>query len=833
VHVIRRSFRGAVIRGSLDRPHASSVGPSEMQRLTTLRLTVLTLALAASNVLAGCADEETCAEGDLVACTCADGRAGVVLCERQDELGACTCELPDGGLPFDAGVHPDASTPDAEVLAACPNGAVESPEDCDDGNLRDGDGCTVDCRFEDGYDCRGNPSRCFPRCGDGKLLGDEQCDDGNTIAGDGCSTACVPEPGYACGGIPSTCGTVCGDGVVAGVELCDDGNTSDGDGCSAACEDESGWRCSGTRPTMCVPVCGDGIVRGVEQCDDGNTLSGDGCGTLCNPESGWSCAGEPNICTPVCGDRRVLGDEPCDDGNTIEGDGCSLTCAIEAGWSCQPGAPSVCSPICSDGVVSGRETCDDGNLLAGDGCAANCRRERGWECSGQPSTCAATCGDGILAGAEACDDANTGDGDGCDALCAVETGWHCGPNAPSLCSTNCGDGILVGAEHCDDGNNNSLDGCGMSCTVENGWVCDGASPTICRSHWSATPAAGEPSPRFGHTAVWTGTSYVVWGGRAPGSLVGLGTGARLEPDATTWTAISTIDAPAARHGHTATWTGSEMIVIGGASSAAESINLGGRYDPLLDVWSPISSSTTAFEPARTAGHTAVFTGTEVIVWGGLDAETGLFVSTGARLDVATGLWTPTSTIGAPSPRDGHVAAWTGTSMIVWGGFDGTDVLDEGASYDPVADVWAPISASPLGARQRSAAVWIGTDLFVYGGATASGATFGGGARYEPVSDTWLPVALAGAPSERVFATAVWTGTDVIVWGGTNAIDAGTFLPSGATWSAATDAWRGLAAVGAPTARAEHTAAWSGSAMILWGGRSSSAFALSTGAVYRP
>src|SRR5437773_12486227 len=49
------------------------------------------------------------------------------------------------------------------------------------------------------------------------------------------------------------------------------------------------------------------------------------------------------------------------------------------------------------------------------------------------------------------------------------------------------------------------------------------------------------------------------------------TGARDAPGNDSWTATSTTSAPSARDFHTAVWTGSEMIVWGGSG------NTGGRY----------------------------------------------------------------------------------------------------------------------------------------------------------------------------------------------------------------------------------------------------------------
>src|SRR5262249_3965124 len=87
-------------------------------------------------------------------------------------------------------------------LATCGDGVLQEPEQCDDGNLVDTDGCKRDCTL--------------PRCGDGVVQSGEQCDDGNTNGGDGCSTACSVEAGWLCTGTePSGCSraTQCGNGL--------------------------------------------------------------------------------------------------------------------------------------------------------------------------------------------------------------------------------------------------------------------------------------------------------------------------------------------------------------------------------------------------------------------------------------------------------------------------------------------------------------------------------------------------------------------------------------------------------------------------------------------
>jgi len=67
-------------------------------------------------------------------------------------------------------------------VTGCGDGvtATERREECDDGNLIDGDGCDSNCRITD--------------CGNGIKTGGEECDDGDVIDGDGCDGTCQREP---------------------------------------------------------------------------------------------------------------------------------------------------------------------------------------------------------------------------------------------------------------------------------------------------------------------------------------------------------------------------------------------------------------------------------------------------------------------------------------------------------------------------------------------------------------------------------------------------------------------------------------------------------------
>jgi hypothetical protein len=128
----------------------------------------------------------------------------------------------------------------------------------------------------------------------------------------------------------------------------------------------------------------------------------------------------------------------------------------------------------------------------------------------------------------------------------------------------------------------------------------------------------------------------------------------------TWTATSTINAPTGRYSHTAVWTGSEMIVWGGVG---DGMNTGGRYNPSTDSW---TATSTTNAPSARYDTTAVWTGSEMIVWGGLIENPPSTTNTGGRYNPSTDSWTATSTTNAPSARYVHTAVWTGSEMIVWG-----------------------------------------------------------------------------------------------------------------------------------------------------------------------
>jgi N-acetylneuraminic acid mutarotase len=381
--------------------------------------------------------------------------------------------------------------------------------------------------------------------------------------------------------------------------------------------------------------------------------------------------------------------------------------------------------------------------------------------------------------------------------------------------------------------------------------------------WIETSKQGAPLARSDHAAVWSGSRMLIWGGKllansswtrtgglydpltntwsptstsgAPasgdypavwsGSELIVSTGGRYDPSADAWNPISTLNAPTSVGG-TGVWTGGLMVVWGG-KSGNDSVNVGGRYDRASDTWTPTATSPA---PSARLDHSAVWTGNLMVIWGGWSylLNPG---STGGRYDPVLETWSPTSISGAPSPRVGPTALWTGNLMLLWGSKSG--FLNSGGRYDPIADTWTPISTTGPTPRAGSTVVWTGTRMVVWGGYDNQVGLTNTGGIYNPTNDSWTSTSTTGAPSARWDHTAVWTGSRMVVWGGDTSIAfPSQYTNTGGRYNPQNNTWASLSTQGAPAGRIDHTAIWTGSRMIVWGGTTDSAL-FYTGGLYNP
>ncbi len=173
-------------------------------------------------------------------------------------------------------------------------------------------------------------------------------------------------------------------------------------------------------------------------------------------------------------------------------------------------------------------------------------------------------------------------------------------------------------------------------------------------------------------------------------------------------------------------------------------------------------------------------------------------------------WAPMAT--SPlSPREAAVSVWTGTEVIVWGGRLGNTALLDGAAYDPATDTWRTIASNSWG-HPGAHAVWTGTEMVVL--------AKNGGAAYDPVTDTWrdLPLLRGGGGS---FLAPAWTGdallgigVDVAANDTSVSLAASTLSGDGSTWE---DGGKIAISDNVFDTSADYQVAWSGSEAVVWDG----------------
>jgi hypothetical protein len=337
-------------------------------------------------------------------------------------------------------------------------------------------------------------------------------------------------------------------------------------------------------------------------------------------------------------------------------------------------------------------------------------------------------------------------------------------------------------------------------------------------NWSQCGANSPLGARFEHSAVYATTTgeVIVWGG-FDGTTY-FNDGARYSPVTGLWTPMSSSPL-APRYRQSALWMGTKMIVWGG-QAGGNFYNDGAIYDPTtgpLGTWTLISP-TSGTPPVGRAYPSAVWTGTEMILWGGRNNNGNL--NTGSRYHVANQSWTPLPPV-ALAPRLYHEAVWATTTgeMIVWGGWDAASTsFADGARYNPTSGPfgsWTPISPvnAPAG-RYEFASAWTGAEMLVWGGA-GNNVNHNTGARYHPATDSWTAMTTVNAPAARHLPSSVWTGTAMIVWGGSLG---GPGFNTGGCYNPAADVWMPLPTTPAPPGSCYHRAVWTGSQMIVTDGR---------------
>ena len=160
-----------------------------------------------------------------------------------------------------------------------------------------------------------------------------------------------------------------------------------------------------------------------------------------------------------------------------------------------------------------------------------------------------------------------------------------------------------------------------------------------------------------------------------------------------------------------------------------------------------------------------------------------------------------------------VAAAAAVALLVAAGVTVTRNRDRGTGVttspsptelfpDLPPDSTSPLPAGPVGA---DGGIWTGTELIVFGEPAAPDESPSPeGAAFNPVTSTWRMIAAAPIDSGSPVA---WTGSEMIVWGGRTGEEA-AYDPEADTWRRLPDA---------PTPTRDAIAVWTGNEVIALGG----------------
>jgi hypothetical protein len=337
------------------------------------------------------------------------------------------------------------------------------------------------------------------------------------------------------------------------------------------------------------------------------------------------------------------------------------------------------------------------------------------------------------------------------------------------------------------------------------------SAGVCASGWvaAAPPPAEFVARERAASVAFSGKMFVFGGLDAAGEA--LNDAAIYDPASDSWRLVKTDAAtPSPRQFATAMWTGSVIFVFGGRNAAGSTYFADGAlYDPVGDKWSGVKDAPNVRAAANGGGDNK-----NLVVWGGLTDEAAAASGT-ERYDFSSDSWQSAPNGDGPSPVLGAGSAFSGASLYVYGGSDGSARTDRAYRYDLKGNRWMQLARGPA-ARSGPFAVWDGMGFFVWGGRTES-ALLDDGAVFE---SSWTAVP-QGGPTARYalarqagWAFALATG-DVALLGGLNLDAEG--LTDGARYRKSVG-WSAIAAWPSGEAHTGAAAVAAAGEIVLWGGR---------------
>jgi len=361
-------------------------------------------------------------------------------------------------------------------------------------------------------------------------------------------------------------------------------------------------------------------------------------------------------------------------------------------------------------------------------------------------------------------------------------------------------------------------------------LADGALYNPGNDEWSALPETFLRGS-VATVAGWFGTEVFIFA-TDPGSRSGADAAA-FDPVTMTWREVAPF--PLSRRQFAAgVWANDQFVVWGGASGERD-LDDGAVYDPVTDRWALLPAGL----GLGRSFHSMVSSGDHVYVSASATAATPLWLQpppsippesnppsvpdvndelrplVGERLELPAWL----------APRGGHSVSWTGTEMLVWGGWSdetATESYADGAAYNPATRTWREIATSPLTGRGYHTAAWTGDRLLIVGGQSDPGTVVDDGASYDPTTDTWETITPSGVlhePATPVAVETAWTGQGLVLW----------YRDQGAvrSYDPTIDLWTDLPDLNLPRSESLGAIHWTGTELVALAGEGPGAMSAAT------
>jgi N-acetylneuraminic acid mutarotase len=291
-----------------------------------------------------------------------------------------------------------------------------------------------------------------------------------------------------------------------------------------------------------------------------------------------------------------------------------------------------------------------------------------------------------------------------------------------------------------------------------------------------SPAGAVPEARDGHAMVYDPSTGKVILFSGYGFNTAFNDTWLYDPDTNTWTDA----APAGSVPDGGSYApmvydpiSGRAILFGGWSLDRQ---LGGTwvYDPIENTWTDLAPAGSA--PSARSGHSMAYDplNDKVILFGGWEMETETVFGDTWSYDPKTNTWTELSPAGSvPPARDGHTMVYAEYEGLIFlfGGYNGTDWLNDLWVYDVAADAWTEIIPAGDLPAPRVGYSMVYDDakdrLIVFGGYDGNWA-LGDMWAYEPSTNAWTELTSAGdMPSARASSGMVYDSKsgEVILFGG--------------------------------------------------------------------